>query len=136
MNPAACRLVLSLGCLAALGACQLPHTSPEPASTIAFSVGQDYEGAYRRVLENARRCWPANSQAGQRDIDGTLDNTARHGRIALAFRSRDRVDTRLEVDLQATERARTDVRIVGAADATRPADIIRGWLEGTSLDCP
>ena len=136
MMPAVPRFLLSLGCLGALGACQWPHAAPEPASALAFSVEQDYEGAYRRVLENARRCWPANSQAGQGDIDGTLDNAARHGRVALAFRSRDRVDTRLEVELQAVDRTRTDVRIASAADVTRPASTIHGWLEGTSLDCP
>lgn len=106
---------------------------PASATTTAFAVPHDYQGAYRRVLENARRCWPATTPAGQSDVQGTLDDPNRAAHLAFAFRSRAGSDTRLVVDLRAADRERTDVRVSGPPSS---AAVVRGWLEGTSLDCP
>jgi hypothetical protein len=129
-------IVRMLACLVPwLVACTSPGADAPraPAAPAAFSVAQDYEGAYRRVLENARRCWPASASTGQRDVQGTLDNDAKAAHLAFAFRSRGGTDAHLLVDLNAADRVRTDVRITGPASS---AAAVRGWLEGTSVDCP
>jgi len=130
-------VVRKLACIAPLlAACSTPmqrDASPASASATAFTVAQDYEGAYRRVLENARRCWPPTTPAGQRDVQGALDNQAASAHVAFGFRARDGADTRLLVDLKSADRTRTDVRISGPASA---AAAVRGWLEGSSVECP
>jgi len=127
-------LLASLAAL--LASCASAPATRAPTSPSRFEVAQDYEGAYRKVLESARRCWPATAAAGQGDVQGTLDNDAKRGRIALAFRSRHGADTRLVVELAARDREHTDVRVSGPSDIAQPAGAIRGWLEGTSVDCP
>ena len=80
--------------------------------------------------------WAVAASKGTATAFSGNSGETKSGRITFAFRARDGADTRLVVDLKAADRTRTDVRVSGSADPARPAAAVRGWLDGTSLDCP
>jgi hypothetical protein len=111
-------------------------TRPASTDLAAVTVDRDYEGLYRSILENARRCYPPRAGADQREVEGMLDTQARTASVNFAFRSRDARETFMTVDVRAVTPRSSKVSF-DTKDGSEPqARTVRGWVEGTSNDCP
>ena len=111
-------------------------THPGGAAVAPVTVERDYEGLYRSILENARRCYPPRTGAAdQREVEGMLDTQAHTASVNFAFRSQDTRQTFMTVDVRAVTPTTSRVSFDARSGSEPQARTVRRWVEGTSNDC-
>jgi hypothetical protein len=127
------RLGLLLGtALALLAACaDWNHAR----STTTVTVDRDYEGLYRSILEDARRCYPPKVGAEPREVEGSLDTQARTGKVMFAYGTRDDRQTFMTADVRALSAGSSKVTIEAKPGSEAHAGMLRRWVDGTSNEC-
>jgi hypothetical protein len=120
--------------LALMEACAMGGAPASQAA--AVTVDRDYEGLYRSILENARRCYPPKVGAEQREVEGTLDTQAHKGTVTFAYGARDARQTFMSADVRALSPTSSQVRIEARPGSEPHAQALRRWVDGTSNDCP
>ena len=111
-------------------------TRPARTDVAAVTVDRDYEGLYRSILENARRCYPPRAGADQREVEGMLDTQAHTASVNFAFRSRESRESFMTVDVRALTPTSSKVSFDVRDGAEPQARTVRRWVDGTSSDCP
>lgn len=111
------------------GCVHTPATSP-------LTVDQSYESVYLALLKDARRCYPATAGAAQREVNGTLDGPRHAGKVTFSFRSTSAQETFMTADIRGTGPTRTQIDIQVAPGWESHANALRGWVNGTSSECP
>ncbi len=102
----------------------------------ALTVDRGYESVYLGLLKDARRCYPATSGAAEREVNGTLDGPSRGGKVTFSFRSTAGLETFMTAEIRGVEPNRTVVHIKVAPEWASHAKLLRGWISGTSSECP
>jgi len=126
------RLALASCLVSALAGCMLAQTS----RPVTVTIDRGYEGIYLDVLKNARRCYPATTGSAQREVEGTLDATARVGNVTFSFRSSTARETFMTADIRSVGRTKTQVDIHVVPGSEQHANALQGWVDGTSSNCP
>ena len=126
------RLALTSCLVSALTGCMHAQLS----SPVTVTTDRGYEGVYLDVLKNARRCYPATTGSGQREVEGTLDATALVGMVTFSFRSPTARETFMTADIRSAGQTKTRVDIHVAPGSEQHAKALQGWVDGTSSICP
>jgi len=129
---------LALGALlTSLAGCAVTPTelrSTSPDHRASFSMQQNYQAAYRAILERQRACEQAGLVTASVVVQGDLFTDIQSATITTALHGGLGVMTMTVIDLKATGEASTDVVIATAQPAARYAAGIQRWLAG-SREC-
>jgi hypothetical protein len=120
-------LVALTGC--AVSPTELRNKGPEFHSS--FVVQQNYQPAYRTVLENQRDCGQQNLITASFQVQGDIFHEIRSGTITTALHGALGVQTTSVIDLKAVDDQSTEIIVTSSSkQAQAHASLIRKWLKG------
>jgi hypothetical protein len=123
-------LICLTGC--AVTPTELRNTTPDHRAM--FTMQQNYQAAYRAILERQRACEQAGMITASVVVQGDLFTDLQSGTITTALHGGLGVQTMTVIDLKAAGDQATDVVIATAQPAARYAAGIQRWLAG-SREC-
>lgn len=103
---------------------------------VSFSAPENYQPVYRKVLEQARKCWQTGAITAQMVVQGDMYHDTRSGTITVALHGGFGVDTYQVIDISAIDEQNT--KIVGHY-SLGPVDqygrILKQWVLDHSREC-
>lgn len=107
-----------------------------PTRQVSFSVPENYQPVYRKVLSQARKCWQTGMITAQMVVQGDLFHDTQSGTITIALHGGFGVDTYQVIDISAIDERNT--KIVGHY-SLGPVDqygrILKEWVLENSSEC-
>jgi len=123
-------LVSLTGC--AVTPTELRNTSPDHKAS--FTLPQNYQAAYRAILERQRACEQAGMITASSVVQGDLFTDLQSGTITTTLHGGLGAQTLTVIDLKAQGEQSTEVLISTAQPAARYAAGVQRWLAG-SREC-
>jgi len=107
-----------------------------PAHQYAFVSPENYQQVYRKVLNQARKCYQTGMITAQMVVQGDLFHDTKSGVITIALHGGLGVDTYQVIDLNAIDEKQT--RVVGhfsTGPVEKYGQILKEWVLENSNEC-
>ena len=107
-----------------------------PERRYAFIAAQDYQSVYRKILEQARKCYQTGMITAQMVVQGDLYHDTRSGTVTVALHGGLGVDTYQVIDVSAIDESQT--RVVGhysLGPVEKYGEALKEWVLEDSREC-
>ncbi len=132
-------LITSIAVLLAIAGCApatMQGLRANPGGHIRFEVAKNYQGVYRTILANSRRCYQGGMITAQVIVQGDLFTDTKTAEITTALHGGLGVDTYIGVDIKALNEEKTEVRVFYALSSWQgQARAAKAWVERDATDC-
>ncbi len=106
------------------------------ANRYTFTVNENYQPVYRKILSTARKCYQTGMITAQMVVQGDLYQDTKSGNVTVALHGGFGVDTHMTIDVSALNDETTKVVVFNAVSTwNSAAQAVREWVEKDSTEC-
>ena len=107
-----------------------------PERRFAFVAQENYQPVYRKILDQARKCWQTGMITAQMVVQGDLYHDTKSGTITVALHGGLGVDTYQVIDVSAIDEQQT--KVVGhysLGPVDKYGQALKEWVLENSKEC-